>query len=179
MVDEVAPRAEDGKPEDEIERARSTAANFARSEVFSRTFHEGMRLVEETAEYLDGGGREVSKGLGRNAALAYAGASMRLTTELMQIASWLLVLRAVREGEMPMREASQAKYRLPARREERPDDAADDDLPPMLVELIAASNRLYERIGRLDEDLFADGRTFARREDAAAQQEALTRVFGR
>jgi len=72
-------------------------ADFARSELFERTFQEGMDLVEETAAYLDGGGRQESKRLDRNAALAYAAESMRLTTRLMQVASWLLVQRAVRE----------------------------------------------------------------------------------
>ncbi|HQT54616.1 MAG TPA: DUF1465 family protein, partial [Phenylobacterium sp.] len=75
--------------------------DFARSELFDRTFQEGMDLVEETAGYLDGSGRQESKLLSRNAALAYAGESMRLTTRLMQVASWLLVQRAVREGDMP------------------------------------------------------------------------------
>ncbi len=46
--------------------------DFARSELFERTFQEGMELVEETASYLDGAGRQESKLLSRNAALAYA-----------------------------------------------------------------------------------------------------------
>ena len=74
-----------------------TVRDFARSELFDRTFREGMELVEETAAYLDGEGRRDSKMLSRAAALAYAAESMKLTTRLMQIASWLLVQRAVRE----------------------------------------------------------------------------------
>ena len=62
--------------------------DFAASELFDRTFQEGMELVEETATYLDGTGRQDSKLLSRSAALAYAGESMRLTTRLMQLASW-------------------------------------------------------------------------------------------
>ncbi|HMO43574.1 MAG TPA: DUF1465 family protein, partial [Phenylobacterium sp.] len=57
-------------------------ADFARSELFDRTFQEGMELVEETAAYLDGAGRQESKRLDRTAALAYAAESMRLTTRL-------------------------------------------------------------------------------------------------
>src|ERR1044071_1804772 len=78
----------------------SVVQDFAASELFDRTFQEGMELVEEAASYLDGGGRQESKLLSRNAALAYAAESMRLTTRLMQVASWLLVQRAVREGDM-------------------------------------------------------------------------------
>ena len=88
--------------------------DFARSELFERTFQEGMELVEETAAYLDGGGRQESKLLSRNAALAYAAESMRLTTRLMQVASWLLVQRAVREGNMVPAAACEDRYRLNA-----------------------------------------------------------------
>ena len=86
--------------------------DFAASELFDRTFQEGMDLVEETAAYLDGAGRHDSKRLPRKAALAYASESMRLTTRLMQLASWLLVQRAVREGQMPASEACQDRYRV-------------------------------------------------------------------
>ncbi len=86
--------------------------DFARSELFDRTFEEGMTLVEETAAYLDGAGRHDSKILSRNAALAYASESMRLTTRLMQVASWLLVQRAVKEGEMAAEAACAENYRL-------------------------------------------------------------------
>ena len=86
--------------------------DFAKSELFDRTFEEGMMLVEETAGYLDGAGRHDSKILSRNAALAYATESMRLTTRLMQVASWLLVQRAVKEGEMAAEDACAENYRL-------------------------------------------------------------------
>ena len=100
---------------------RSRAAvvdDFARSELFDRTFREGMELVEETAAYLDGDGRRESKLLSRTTALAYAGESMKLTTRLMQIASWLLVQRAVREGEMDPMAACEPRYRLKTREEQ-------------------------------------------------------------
>jgi regulator of CtrA degradation len=97
----------------------ATVRDFASSEMFERTFAEGMQLVEETAAYLDGVGRKESKLLSRNAALVYAGESMRLTTRLMQIASWLLVQRAVREGDMAATEASQERYRIRESEEHR------------------------------------------------------------
>lgn len=39
--------------------------DFARSDLFDRTFREGMGLVEETAAYLDGDGRRDSRILSR------------------------------------------------------------------------------------------------------------------
>ena len=91
-------------PDTTRETALDRIASFANSDMFDRMFREGMDLVEETAAYLDGEGRGESKKLERVSALAYASESMRLTTRLMQSASWLLVQRAVREGEMTARE---------------------------------------------------------------------------
>src|SRR5580698_8085670 len=89
-----------------------TLQTFTGSALFERTFNEGMSLVEETARYLDGRGREESRDLPRKAAMLYAGESMRVTTRLMQAASWLLIQRAVHDGEMDVQAASSDRYRL-------------------------------------------------------------------
>ena len=129
--------------------------NFMASALFERTFDEGMGLVEECARYLDGRGRDESRALSRKAALVYAGESMRVTTRLMQAASWLLVQRAVQEGDMSAEDAASDRYRLGAReicmgrREE-----GIGELPRKLVELLSRSESLYKRIARLDEILF-------------------------
>jgi regulator of CtrA degradation len=131
--------------------------DFARSELFERTFQEGMDLVEETAAYLDGAGRQESKSLSRNAALAYASESMRLTTRLMQVASWLLVQRAVREGDMEPANACEDRYRLAAEdvcRAEVPVEAKE--LPAGLTALLDRSERLYERVRHLDRRMYVE-----------------------
>lgn len=131
------------------------AIDFARSELFDRTFKEGMGLVEETAAYLDGPGRAASKRLPRAAALAYAGESMRLTTKLMQVASWLLVQRAVRDGEINLTEASSEKYRLISRETQAaPSFAGAEDLPEALKALMARGGAIYDRVRRLDETMY-------------------------
>lgn len=158
-------------------KADAGAASFVQSEVFARTFREGMSLVEDTANYLDGEGRDASKSLSRSAALSYAGASMRLTTQLMQIASWLLVLRAVREGDMSVVEASEDKYRLGAR-ERGAGELLSGELPNRLLVLIDGAGQLYDRISRLDADLFKSARSHTSVRDAAAQQRALLDAFG-
>ncbi len=155
----------------------SGATTFVQSEVFARTFSEGMTLVEETANYLDGEGRKASKTLSRSGALAYASASMRLTTQLMQIASWLLVLRAVREGDMKLAEAADEKYRLKSR-EEPIGDLLEEGLPQALIGLTDSAAQLYSRIARLDAELFTEERSDVSERDAAAQQRALAEAFG-
>ncbi|MBA4804138.1 MAG: DUF1465 family protein [Brevundimonas sp.] len=128
--------------------------DFARSELFDRTFREGMELVEETAAYLDGDGRRESKLLSRAAALAYAGESMKLTTRLMQIASWLLVQRAVREGDMTAAAACEPRYRLADRRVEA--EPGHPELPIALVEYVVRSEKLYDRALHLDRRMYQD-----------------------
>ena len=142
----------------------SVVQDFARSELFERTFREGMELVETAAVYLDGPGRQESKLLSRNAALAYASESMRLTTRLMQVASWLLVQRAVREGDMSAQEACDPRYRIgpqPVARRDRPETVSTDDdtaehLPGGLTELVERSERLYDRISHLDRRMYLE-----------------------
>ncbi|MGV6801271.1 MAG: protease adaptor protein RcdA [bacterium] len=134
-----------------------SALRFVRSKLFSNLFAEGMEMVEETATYLDGEGKEQAKSLTRGDALAYASTSMRLTTRLMQIASWLLVLRAVREEEMSYADAAEKKYRLGAREIAHPDEQEDSEtsLPERLIELRQETNLLYDRIARIDDDIFS------------------------
>ena len=44
---------------------------FTRSELFAKTFREGMDMVEEAAAYLDGPGRQDAKRLARNLSLIH------------------------------------------------------------------------------------------------------------
>src|ERR1700745_1290307 len=82
------------------------------SAAFGNLFREGMDLVEQTAAYLDGVGRAEAKAPDRSASLTYATESMRLTTRLMQLASWLLLHRAVKEGEMTLVQANREKIKV-------------------------------------------------------------------
>jgi regulator of CtrA degradation len=153
-------------------------SGFARSELFDRTFQEGMDLVERTAAYLDGAGRQDSKLLSRNAALAYAAESMRLTTRLMKVASWLLVQRAVREGDMAPESALDASYRLGAELEADRNPGAEA-LPIPLADLLTRSERLFERVRHLDARMYADGVVDrAPPHPVLAQMERLKDAFG-
>ena len=125
------------------------------SPAFGQLFKDGMDLVEETAAYLDGPGREEAKSLDRSASLIYATESMRLTTRLMQLASWLLLHRAVKEGEMSLSQANRekTKVRLSASEPGGPDMIAQ--LPTTLQELIARSTHLQSKVRRFDGNMHA------------------------
>src|SRR5512142_2647414 len=132
-----------------------TLQSFTGSALFQRTFDEGMSLVEETARYLDGPGREEQRHLPRKTAMLYAGESMRVTTRLMQAASWLLVQRAVHEGDMNAEDAQSERYRLGSKEicfGGGPEGI--DALPKTLQNLLSRSDQLYRRIARLDDVLF-------------------------
>jgi len=133
----------------------SFGEKLANSALFATMFREGMDLVEETASYLDGVGRDEAKSLDRAGSLAYATESMRLTTRLMQLASWLLLHRAVKEGEMSLAQANRekTKVKLTAPASGSADTLAR--LPDHLQDLIARSLELLERVQRLDATIHA------------------------
>ena len=142
-------------PADTTANTEARVSDFAESEMFRRLFRDGMDLVEETASYLDGPGRDDAKRLGRSGALAYASESMGLTTQLMQCASWLLTQRAVAEGDMSAREASEDRYRLTPTKITAPSwPAGDDPCPPRLGDLALRARELHQRLTRLDTSLF-------------------------
>ncbi|TYC60524.1 DUF1465 family protein [Rhodobacterales bacterium] len=131
------------------------AHHLASSDNFQNLFQEGMSLVEETAIYLDGNGREEAKQLPRPASLAYATESMRLTTRLMQLASWLLLQRAVNEGEMSREQAGSDKNKVRLEKLSSPSTGATwDGLPETLRDLIDRSTRMQARVVHLDKMLY-------------------------
>jgi regulator of CtrA degradation len=120
------------------------------SAAFGTLFREGMDLVEETAAYLDGPGRAEAKALERSASLGYATESMRLTTRLMQLASWLLLHRAVKEGEMTLHQANREKTKVKLTAADPCPDDMLVKLPERLQELVARSMALQAKVRRLD-----------------------------
>jgi regulator of CtrA degradation len=133
------------------------------SAAFGALFRDGMDLVEETAAYLDGAGRAEAKALERSVSLTYATESMRLTTRLMQLASWLLLHRAVKEGEMTLGQANREKTKVKLSAADPGAPEMIEKLPQQLRDLIERSMILQGKIRRLDGAIHS-----AAREPAAA-----------
>jgi regulator of CtrA degradation len=141
-----------------VDRATTETANtvsfvhfMTRSARFTELFAEGMQLVEEAAAYLDGPGRREAEFLSKTLRRAYSAESMRLTTRLMQIASWLLIRRAVGAGEMPTTVALPERVKVKVSAQNivsRPSVFAQ--LPDNLQRLTKRSLRLQSRILHLD-----------------------------
>lgn len=154
-------------------------ARFTASDQFASIFKEGMGLVEETANYLDGPGRQDARLLDRTGAIAYATESMRLTTRLMQLASWLLLQRAVSAGEISLEDASKEKHRIHLSEIGAGHALTGfDQIPAALKDLVDRSLRLHERIQKLDEMLSAKARlTTPQPNPVSHQMDRLAAVF--
>ena len=155
---------------------------FIASGGFDALYREGMALIEEVAAYLDGAGRGDSRTLPRDASFVYATESMRLTTRLMQIASWLLLQRAVHEGEITPENgrAEKAKVKFSATPSDR-GGPGWDDLPPVLTDYIAKGDRLYERVvqfDKLERGEVSHDADVSRENGVADQMSRLQSAFG-
>ncbi len=142
---------------------------------FDAVFKDGMALVERTASYLDGPGRQEAKRLAPATTVLYATESMRLTARLLDVASWLLIRRALREGEISAHDAEAKRRRLKLKPIGRPSHTKGfDDLPESLRLLVEDSFTMLARIAHLDERIpLALG---ASSDDAAVATAAVGRV---
>jgi regulator of CtrA degradation len=162
----------------------SFGERFQASEQFDRVFTEGMALVERSANYLDGEGRREAKGLSSNVTVLYATESMRLTTRLLELASWLLIRRALKEGEITAEEAHKKRARVKLQTLGRPSHTKGfAELPQGLRDLIEASFALHDRIVQLDRAMAplaaAQDVQALHTNPVASQVEVLERAFSR
>jgi len=120
---------------------------------FDETFDDCMRLVEMTTAYIDGDGRREAKTLGRVAAVGYATESMRLTTRVLDLATWLMHERARRDGK-PVEdnriEDVRRKLSIPITNRDL------TALPERLTELIGMAYAMQMRIRALDQSRLPD-----------------------
>jgi regulator of CtrA degradation len=96
---------------------------------------------------------------------------MRLTTRLMQLASWLLLQRAIAAGEVTRDDVTREKAKVSL------NDIGQghaipggEDLPEGLIELVQRSLRLHERILVLDRMIAADAVAVTGNENPVASQ---------
>ncbi|MCV3207925.1 DUF1465 family protein [Mesorhizobium sp. YC-39] len=145
----------------ETSMGNAKTIKLAERRVFSQSFkplyQEGMGLVEQAAEYLDGKGRAEAKKLSRLAATLYAAESMRLTTRLMQVASWLLLQRAANSGEMTRDQVASEKSKVRLDTASAHDEAVGwAELPKDFVDLVNRSLRLQALVRRMDEEVYGE-----------------------
>ncbi len=129
----------------------SFGERFQASAQFDGVFKQGMALVERTAAYLEGPGRAEAKRLPAAVNVLYASESMRLTTRLLDMASWLLVRRALKEGDISEAEAQRKRKGVTLQNPSRSSHVNGfGELPDALRSLVEESYALQDRIVQLD-----------------------------
>ena len=121
---------------------------------FRRTYDETLDLMIEARNYMaymEGRERQRPGGV---AGLRLSCEAMRVTSRLTQVMAWLMVQRAVHEGEIGAEDALSEAHRLSGA-DVCLDDTftGDQSLPGGLRSLLDRSFRLYQRVARLEEQM--------------------------
>ena len=112
-------------------------------------YTEAMLLADEARAYFDEAGRDERQSLEPFARVGFACESLKVTTRIMNIVSWLLTQRAFESGEIHAADGRRPERRL--------GHATDSDplvigqLPPTAQRLVTSSTDLYARVARLDQ----------------------------
>lgn len=118
---------------------------------FGRTYEEALDLTYEARDYIAGNLRKDRSDQSADLRLASSCEEMRLTARITQIMAWLLLQRAIHEGEVPRSEALKEENRLAGQETCLGGPVIPEvELPPRLNDLMERSRALYERIQRLD-----------------------------
>lgn len=135
-----------------------TSGGLVETAFYNRTYDEALDLTIEARDYV----AESLNADRENAAFGERGyfdcEALRMTTRLALVMAWLMVQRAVHEGEIGMDEAREEERRLGGRDVCFDNDAEIVDLlPPRFRDLMERSLKLYQRIARLDEMVARNG----------------------
>jgi len=124
--------------------------------VFTRTYDETLDLIVEARNYM-----VYSRPPGRrsrisNDNLRFSCEALRVTSRLTQVMAWLMLQRAVQDGEISAQEACDEKNRLSGQSVCLDESGLEDsEIPAGLRSLLNRSLSLYKRISRLEEMVVA------------------------
>lgn len=123
---------------------------------FCRTYDETMSLMVEARNYMAYVERRERERVGLTTGLRMSCEAMRVTSRLTQVMAWLLIQRAVHEGELEAAEALAEQHRLSGIDVCLDDSATrDENLPGGLRSLLDRSFNLYLRVSRLEQQMVA------------------------
>src|SRR6201996_5027798 len=130
----------------------------AETAFFSRTYDETLDLIVEARNYMVHLRPAVRRPmpLGGSENLRVSCEALRVTSRLTQVMAWLMLQRAVQDGEISAREACDEKNRLSGQSVCLDESALEDgEIPDGLQSLLSRSLSLYKRISRLEEMVVA------------------------
>lgn len=118
---------------------------------FRRTYDEALDLMVEARNYMAYVERRERERAGAMNGLRMSCEAMRVTSRLTQVMAWLMMQRAVHEGEVAADEALAEANRLSGGDVCLDDSfSGDRTLPRGLRSLLERSFSLYQRIARLE-----------------------------
>lgn len=119
---------------------------------FTRTYDEALDLIVEARNYmvhLRPSGRRLH---GASESLRLSCEALRVTSRLTQVMAWLMLQRAVQDGEITATEACAEQHRLSGQAVCLDEGSGEGhEIPAGLKSLLSRSLRLYQRISRLEE----------------------------
>ncbi|MDO8608609.1 MAG: DUF1465 family protein [Phaeospirillum sp.] len=119
---------------------------------FRRTYDETMDLMVEARNYMSYVERRERERAGAFAGLRMSCEAMRVTSRLTQVMAWLLMQRAVHEGELSVEQTLADSCRISGADVCLDEShSSDEALPNGLRSLLDRSHRLYVRITRLEQ----------------------------
>jgi len=115
------------------------------------SYDEALLLLVLSRDYFAIQGRKDKQKLSKDQQLIYTLASSTITTQLTSVMSWLLLCRAMQEGELTLEQLQEEKFAMP---EINPgvteSDSCFSTLSAPVKELLAKSSNLYNRMKRME-----------------------------
>jgi regulator of CtrA degradation len=139
---------------------RDSASNIVETgALIMRTYDEALALTREVRDYIATEAPADKAALDHDTQLVASCEEMRVTARMTQVMAWLMLQRAVNDGEIDREQAAQPDNRLGGQETCLAEPAVDPAyLPDRLADLMVRSHSLYERIQRLDLMLEPAGR---------------------
>jgi regulator of CtrA degradation len=128
----------------------------AEMSVFTRTYDEALDLIVEARNYMVHTRPAARRTRPSGDNLRVSCEALRVTSRLTQVMAWLMLQRAVQDGEISAQEACDEKNRLSGQSVCLDEGSVEDtDIPAGLRSLLNRSLSLYQRISRLEEMVVA------------------------
>lgn len=135
-------------------RGRDRSVAMQRPAYFGGTYDEAMELMLEARHYLSYVEQRERRKVEAMTGLRMSCEAMRVTSRLTQVMAWLMMQRAVHQGEIEALEALSDQNRLSGLDVCLDQTfSGDETLPKGLRSLLERSLRLYERIARLEHQM--------------------------
>ena len=118
---------------------------------FNRTYDETLDMIVEARNYMTYVDPRERCIPAERSDLRFSCEALRVTSRLTQVMAWLMLQRAVQDGEITQQDAMAEDKRLSGQDVCLDNESVDDgNLPKGLRDLLERSFRLYQRVSRLE-----------------------------